>query len=57
MNVLAPALSSVPRPKIHYRGRRLDADPRPEQPRVRAHNETLLLLTLLAYEVLHAGRV
>ena len=56
MDVLAPALSSAPRPKSHYRGRRLEADRRPEEPGVRPQNETLLLLNLLAYEVLHAGR-
>ena len=56
LDVLAPALSSVRRPKSHYRGRRLEADTRPEEPGVRVHNETLFLLNLLAYEVLHAGR-
>ena len=56
MDVLAPALSSVRRPKSHYRGRRLEADSRPQESGVRAHNETLFLLNLLAYEVLHAGR-
>ena len=56
MDVLAPALSSVSRPKSHYRGRRLEADSRPQESGVRAHNETLFLLNLLAYEVLHAGR-
>ena len=56
MDVLAPALSSVRRPKSHYRGRRLEADRRPQESGVRAHNETLFLLNLLAYEVLHAGR-
>ena len=56
MDVLAPALSSVRRPKSHYRGRRLEADSRPQESGVRAHNETLFLLNLMAYEVLHAGR-
>ena len=56
MDVLAPALSSVRRTKSHYRGRRLEADSPPEEAGVRAHNETLFLLNLLAYEVLHAGR-
>ena len=56
MDVLAPALSSASRPKSHYRGRRLQATSRPEEPGVRAQNETLLLLSLLAYEVLHAAR-
>ena len=39
-----------------YRGRRLEAATEPEEAGVRAQNETLLLLNLLAYEVLHAGR-
>ena len=56
MDVLAPALSSAPRPKSHYRGRRIKAVTEPEEAGVRAQNETLLLLNLLAYEVLHAGR-
>jgi hypothetical protein len=56
MDVLAPALSSAPRPKSHYRGRRLEAVTEPQEAGVRAQNETLLLLNLLAYEVLHAGR-
>ena len=56
LDVLASALSSVRRPKSHYRGRRLQADSRPQEAGVRAHNETLFLLNLLAYEVLHAGR-
>ena len=56
MDVLAPALSSAARPKSHYRGRRLEATTEPEEAGVRAQNETLLLLNLLAYEVLHAGR-
>ena len=56
MDVLAPALSSAPRAKSHYRGRRLEAATEPEEAGVRAQNETLLPLNLLAYEVLHAGR-
>ena len=56
MDVLAPALSSAARPKSHYRGRRLEAATEPQEAGVRAQNETLLLLNLLAYEVLHAGR-
>ena len=56
LDVLAPALSSVRRPKSHYRGRRLRTDSRPQESGVRAHNETLFLLNLLAYEILHAGR-
>ncbi len=56
MDVLAPALSSAPRPNSHYRGRCLEAATEPQEAGVRAQNETLLLLNLLAYEVLHAGR-
>ncbi len=56
MDVLAPALSSAPRAKSHYRGRCLEAATEPQEAGVRAQNETLLLLNLLAYEVLHAGR-
>ena len=56
MDVLAPALSSAARAKSHYRGRRLEAATEPQEAGVRAQNETLLLLNLLAYEVLHAGR-
>jgi hypothetical protein len=54
MDVLAPALSSTPRTKRRYRGNALpglhtgiDAA---------ARNEAILLLHLLAYEVMHAGR-
>ena len=56
MDVLAPALSSAARAKSHYRGRILEAVSKPEEAGVRAQNETLLLLNLLAYELLHAGR-
>ena len=55
LDVLAPALSSVRRPKSHYRGR-LEADTRTQEAGVRAHNDGLFLLNLLAYEMLHAGR-
>jgi hypothetical protein len=54
MDVLAPALSSVPRPKRHYRGRRLPVLPTGME--AFARNEALLLLHLLAYETLHTGR-
>ena len=54
MDVLDPALSSAPRCKRHYRGRRLA---RPESTiDAFAHNEVVLLLNILAYEVVHAGR-
>ena len=56
MDVLAPAFSSAARPKSHYRGRPLEAVTQPEEAGVRSQNETLLLLNLLAYELLHAGR-
>jgi hypothetical protein len=55
MNVLAPALSSSPRPKSHYRQ---------QTPTLRtpsgdsfAQNEVLLLLNLLAYQTLHTLRL
>jgi hypothetical protein len=55
MSVLAPALSSSPRPKSHYRG---------AVPEVRfpsgdsfAQNETILLLNVLAYGLVHAARL
>ncbi len=54
MGVLEPALSSAPRTKRHYRGRRL-----PERQRTVdaiAHNEVILLLNILAYEVIPASR-
>ena len=47
---------SAARAKSHYRGRLLEAATEPEEAGVRAQNETLLLLNLLAYELLHAGR-
>jgi len=54
MDVLDPALSSVPRRKRHYRGRRLAQ--RDSTLDAFAHNEVVLLLNILAYEVVHAGR-
>lgn len=54
MDVLAPALSSAPRTKRHYRGRRLPTLPTGLD--AFARNEALLLLHMLAYEVLHTGR-
>jgi DDE family transposase len=54
MDVFRPALSSSARPKSHYRG---------EVPRNRsrpadafAHNEVILLLNAIAYNIAHAGR-
>ncbi len=54
MDVLEPALSSAPRTKRHYRGRRLPE--RDSTVDAFAHNEVILLLDILAYEVVHAGR-
>jgi hypothetical protein len=54
MDVLDPALSSAPRRKRHYRGRRLAE--RDSTLDGFAHNEVVLLLNILAYEVVHAGR-
>ncbi len=51
MDVLAPALSSTCRPRD---GRA--AGEAATEMGVRAHNETLFLLNLLAYEILHMGR-
>jgi len=54
MNVFAPALSSAPRPKSTYRGRRI-AEPNAPCDSF-AHNEVILLLNALAYNVAHALR-
>jgi hypothetical protein len=54
MDVLAPALSSTPRTKRHYRGSPLPALPTGID--TAARNEAVLLLHLLAYELMHAGR-
>jgi hypothetical protein len=55
MDVLAPALSSAPRPKSTYRGKA------PERRSVPidafANNEVRLLLNALAYNLVHAARV
>jgi hypothetical protein len=55
MSVLAPALSSSPRPKSHYRGE----PPKKTSPSCDsfAHNEALLLLNALAYDLMHVARV
>lgn len=54
MDVLAPALSSAPRPKRHYRGRV------PVERTVSvdsfAHNQVRLLLNALAYNLINAAR-
>ena len=60
MDVLDPALSSASRPKTHYRGKPLKWEAKPEATTdagVRPHNEVRFLLNLLAYEILHLGRV
>ena len=54
MDVLAPALSSSPRTKSHYRGRPLDETNAPCDSF--AHNEVRLLLNALAYNLLHTTR-
>lgn len=54
MDVLDPALSSAPRKKRHYRGRCLPE--RESTVDAFAHNEVVLLLNILAYELVHAGR-
>jgi hypothetical protein len=55
MDVFRPALSSATRPKSHYRGK----VPNHRSPAVEpfAHNEVILLLNALAYNLVHAGRV
>lgn len=56
-SVLDPALSSSPRPKSTYRGQPPKRQ-RPAKPVDSfANNETLLLLNLLAYNILHVARV
>jgi hypothetical protein len=55
MDVFRPALSSSPRPKSHYRGKTLTE----QSPTIDAfaHNEVILLLNAIAYNIAHAGRV
>lgn len=54
MDVLNPALSSTTRPKISCRGMATVPQVTTETG-VRPNNETLFLLNLLAYEILHVG--
>jgi hypothetical protein len=54
MDVLAPALSSAPRPKRHYRGQ-LPVE-RTTSVDSFAHNQVRLLLNALAYNLVHATR-
>ncbi len=55
MDVLAPALSSAPRPKSKYRGR--EPVQRGEPMDAFANNEVRLLLNALAYNLAHTARV
>ena len=55
MDVFDPALSSSPRAKSSYRGRRIENVAPPCGSF--AHNETILLLNALAYNVAHVARV
>jgi hypothetical protein len=55
MDVFDPALSSSPRTKSSYRGRPIDTAAPPCDSF--AHNETILLLNALAYNVAHVARV
>lgn len=55
MDVFDPALSSSPRSKTTYRGQRVETNAPPCDSF--AHNETILLLNALAYNVTHAARV
>lgn len=56
MSVLEPALSSAPRPKKHYRGHPLEPTKSSTIDSF-AVNETILVLNLFAYNVMHAARV
>jgi hypothetical protein len=55
MDVFDPALSSSPRPKSSYQGKAVASKKAPCDSF--AHNETILLLNALAYNVAHAARV
>jgi len=55
MDVLAPALSSTPRPKGHYRGTAPTQRVAPGD--AFAQNEVRLLLNVLAYQLVHTTRV
>jgi hypothetical protein len=54
MDVLAPALSSAPRPKTSYRGK--PPARRSASVDAFAHNEVRLVLNALAYNLVHAAR-
>lgn len=55
VNCLDPALSSTPRPKSHYRGKALRHESR--SCNAFGHNEAILLLHALAYNLAHVGRL
>ena len=55
VNCLEPALSSTPRPKSHYRGKAPRHTSKPCNSF--GHNEAILLLHALAYNLAHAGRL
>ena len=54
MDVFRPALSSSPRPKSHYRGKKLK-NPKSTIDAF-AHNEVIFLLNAIAYNIAHAAR-
>jgi len=54
-SVLEPALSSSPRPKNHYRG--VEPKKRYGSCEAFAHNEAILLLNALSYNIVHVARV
>ena len=54
MSVVAPALSSSPRPKSHYRGRPVRK--RGPGADAFANNDARLLLALLGYQIMHTQR-
>ena len=53
---LNPQLSSSARPKSHFRGRPLERETEPAAEEWRPHNEAILLLNLLAFQLMHEGR-
>ncbi len=56
-DVLSPSLCSTYRPKSHYRGVGVEREQEPCPKELHPDNETQLLLNLLAYEVMHLGRL
>jgi hypothetical protein len=51
----SPGLNCALLPKAHYRGEKISPPARPID--AFAHNEVILLLNALAYNIAHAGRV